>query len=46
MQRLLYGLYALFLLLLSLGINGADDDGRTRSYSSGSGGSSWGSGHK
>ena len=26
--------------------SGTDDEGRTRSYSSGSGGTSWGSGHK
>lgn len=47
MGRLLFGLYAMFLLIVSLAINGDDDGGRTRSYSSGSGsGSSWGSGHK
>ncbi|WP_374338429.1 hypothetical protein [Methyloversatilis sp.] len=48
MGRLLYGLYAMFLLVVSLAINGDDDDGgRSRSYSSSSdSGSSWGSGHK
>jgi hypothetical protein len=49
MGRLLYGLYAMFLLVFSLMLNADDHDGgRTRSYSSGSwsGGSSWGSGHK
>lgn len=48
MGRLAFGLYAMVLLVISLAINGYDDDGgRSRSYSSGSGsGSSWGSGHK
>lgn len=47
MGRLLYGLYAMFLLVVSLAINGDDDGGRSRSYSSSSdSGSSWGSGHK
>ncbi|MBU0603936.1 MAG: hypothetical protein KKD25_16225 [Gammaproteobacteria bacterium] len=48
MRRLLYGLYALVLLLLSLSFNGGDDAPRTRAYPTGSGwgGASWGSGHK